>query len=99
VRADGGPRAPVEPRRRSAEANAPVSCTRERSRRSLREGLILADGGAFAEAQAKGIQESDLYRDNWHLSAAGQAEIAKTLAEKIEPCSIRAEPGRVEPTR
>lgn len=89
VRADRGRLVLLsEPRRRAAEAIAPVLplYTRAIEEIALREGLILADGyRAFAEAQAKGVEESDLYRDNWHLSPAGHAEIARTLAEKIEP--------------
>jgi len=89
VRADGGRLVLLsEPRRKAAEADAPVLLLYTRSIEAVaaREGLILADGyRAFREAEAKGVEESELFRDQWHISAAGHAEIAKTLAETIEP--------------
>ncbi len=89
VRADGGRFVVLsQPRRRAAEAGAPVLplYTRVVDDLARREGLILADGyRSFRDAEAKGVAESSLFRDMWHVSTAGHAELARTLAEQIDP--------------
>ena len=75
------------PRRRDAEENAPVLplYTRRLEALAARENLALADGyRAFRDAEAKGVPESELFRDTWHLTARGHELIASTLAARIE---------------
>jgi lysophospholipase L1-like esterase len=89
VRADGGRLVLLSsPRRKAAEDSAPVLplYTRAVEELARRGGLLVANAHrAFAEAQARGVQESDLFRDPWHLSADGHREVARTLAATIEP--------------
>ena len=75
------------PRRRDAEEKAPVLplYTERLEALTARESLPLADAyRAFRDAEAKGVPESDLFSDAWHLSARGHALIASTLAQRIE---------------
>ena len=89
VRADGArPVILSLPRRRAAEADSPVLplYTRTIEDVTKREGLLLADGyGAFRTAEERGLTEDDLFRDAWHLTAKGHAELARILADRIEP--------------
>ena len=89
VRADGARYVMLSlPRRRSTEADAPVLrlYTQVVEELARRENIALADGyHDFRAAEERGVAESDLYRDNWHLSQAGHDEIARTLYRAIGP--------------